>query len=239
MRHQTISQLLFVLTICFTLSGFAQELPIKNLGAEQIKGVRHVMYPNYIGLPFLNDTWDPGKVEFADGETADSLYLRYSSYKDEIIYFNKINSTQIVIDKASLSGFSFTDRFDRLRVFRKQYFDNYLKADRYFEILSKGEIDLLAYRKVGLNITSPYKEANGILKNMSYDLEYQFFFYSPEKGYTSVKLNWLGLLAKFDKKAQKPIKKLLRKNHLRYINNEENFVQAWKLIEKEGFNVVF
>jgi hypothetical protein len=238
MRRQIQLCLLFILTISFTLSGFAQESPDKNLGAEQIKGVRFLMYQNYTGFPFLNDTWDPGKIEFADGEIADSLYLRYSSFKDELVYFNKINSTQIVIDKASLSGFSFTDKYGHLRIFRKQYFDNYLKADRFFEVLSSGETDLLAFRKISLNTVSPYKDASGILKNMEYTQEYQFYFYSPEKGYTSVKPNWLGVLAKFDKKVQKPIKKLLRKNRLR-ITNEENFVQAWKLIEKEGYKVMF
>lgn len=230
--------LMLFLVWSFTQIACAQKPTNPSWDAQKIKGIRLMPYPTYTGFPFLTNGWCPGKVEFTNGETSDSLFLRYSSFKDELIYYNKVVGAQISIDKASINGFTFTDSDGRTRVFRKQYFDDYLKGDRYFEILSSGETTLLAYRKVELNTTSPYRDVSGFLKNMAYEPSYRFYFYSPEKGYTLVRINHSGLLAKFDKKLQKPIKKLLRKNRIR-IDGEDSFIQAWQTIEKEGYKVVF
>lgn len=238
MSNRTLYILLFVLTYWFNLSVCAQEPLNRNWDAEKIKGTRHLPYQTYTGFPFMNDTWVPGKIEFASGEIADSLYLRYSSFKDEVLYYNKAISTQIVIDKSNLNGFSFNEEDGRTRVFRKQYYDGFMKGDRFFEVLSEGETDLLAYRRVSLVTSSIYKDESGFLKNMVYDNDYQFYFYSPEKGYTSVRMNMGALLSKFGKESQKPIKKLLRKNKIR-ISGEESFISAWKVVEKEGYKMVF
>jgi hypothetical protein len=76
------------------------------------------------------------------------------------------------------------------------------------------------------------------MKNMIYTPSYAYYFYDPEKGYTSVRMNKMALLSKFDKISQKAIKKLLRKNRIK-VNDEESFTYAWKTIEKEGYKVVF
>lgn len=234
-----ISNILMLFLVCnFTQIVCAQEPTNPNWDARKIKGVRQLPYPSYTGLTFLTDTWRPGKIEFTTGEIADSLFMRYSSFKDELVYYNKAISAQITIDKASLNGFEFTDGDGRTRTFRRQYFDNFMKGDRFFEVLSSGETALLAYRKVNLNTTSAYHDERGILKNMVYDPDYQFYFYSPGKGYTSVRINQGSLLSKFDKASQKTIKKLLRKSKIR-IESEYTFIEAWKVIEKEGYKVVF
>ena len=235
-----ISRLLFLLflTSASCLSGYAQDIPNKNWSAEKIKGTRFYPYATYNGYPFLNDRWVPGKVEFADGEISDTLNIRYSSFKDDLVYYNKNNTTQIVIDKASLRGFSFTGNDGRQRVFRKQFYDGFWKGDRFFEVLSDKKIALLAYRKVNLNSTWAYRDGNGILKNMEYAPEYTFYFYSPDKGYSSVKISRASLLSKFDPTLQKSIKKLLRKKRIR-IDGEDSFIQAWEAIQNEGYQVIF
>jgi len=234
-----IIQILFLFLACsFTKTGCAQETMNIKWGHEKIKGTRQLPYAAYMGFPFLNNNWAPGKIEFADGEIADSLYLRYSSFKDELIYYNKHIPAQIVIDKESLKGFSFVDDAGKTRIFREQYYDGYMKGERYFEVLSDGETDLLVYRKVSLGTTLPYKDAKGILTDLAYTNDYQFYFYAPANGYTSVRPNWPSLIAKFEKTDQKPIKKLLRKNRIR-VSDEESFILAWKVIEKEGYKVAF
>jgi len=236
LRNTTI--LMLFLAWGFAPKAYAQQPLNPNWDARKIQGVRQLPYPSYEGFPFLTDTWRPGKIEFTTGEIADSLFVRYSSFKDELIYFNKTTGAQIDIDKASINGFSFTDSDDQIRVFRKQYFDNYAKNDRFFEVLSAGETSLLAYRKVSLNTTSAYQDKSGILKNMAYTQDHQFYFYSPEKGYTLVRINKGSLLSKFEKTSQNSIKKLLRKNKIK-IEGESSFILAWKTIEKEGYKVVF
>lgn len=229
--------MLLFLTFSFAQTVSAQETQDVKWDGEKIKGVRFLPYAAYQGFPYLNNSWQIGKIDFASGESVDGLNLRYSTFKDEIIYYNTTISAQIVIDKASLAGFSLQDGTGKTRIFRKQFFDGYMKGERYFEVLSSGDPNLLVYRKVSLQTTSAYKDQRGVLTNLEYANDYQFYFYSPEKGYTSVKPNWLSLVARFNKTDQKPIKKLLRKNKIR-ISNEETFVRAWKVIEKEGFKII-
>lgn len=226
------------LAVLLNLTVQAQQNPEKNWSAEKIKGTRYIPYSTYRGLPFLNDGWVIGKVVFADGEISDTLNIRYSSYADELVYYNRNNSTQIVIDKASLNGFSFFGKNGYERVFRKLFYSGFWKGFHYFEILSEGETELLCYRKVELLNTWAYKDESGKMKNMEYTPAYVYYFYSPEKGFTSVRMNLAGLLSKFDKTQQKPIKRMLRKKRIR-VEGEVSFIQAWNAIKGEGYKIAF
>jgi hypothetical protein len=225
-----------VLLLCPTVR--AQQYPEKNWSAEKIKGTRYIPYSTYRGLPFLNDGWVIGKVVFADGEISDTLNIRYSSYADELVYYNSTNSTQIVIDKASLNGFSFVEKNGYERVFKKLYFDGFWKGVHYFEILSDGETELLGYRKVELLNARVYKDESGKMKSMEYTPAYVYYFYSPEKGFSPVRMNLVSFLSKFDKTQQKPIKRMLRKKRIR-IEGEVSFIQAWNAIKGEGYQIAF
>jgi hypothetical protein len=238
MTNKILHSLMFLLVLSLASSIYAQEVPSRKWDTEKIKGVRQLPYSYYNGFPYLTDTWVMGKIELEDGVIIDSLHVRYSSYKDELVYYNKEAASQITIDKLSLKGFSFVGPDGSSHIFRKLYYDNFGKGYRYFEILSDGETKLLAFRKVSLDPSSPYMVEKGILKNMVYNTDYSYYFYSPQKGYTSVKMNKIALLSKFDKVSQKAIRKLLRKNRI-WINGEDNFIYAWKTIEKEGYKIVF
>ena len=214
MNTKTAHIILFLFTFTYANWTCAQGALNKNWDSEKIRGSRLIATPAYSGLPFLFKGWLTGSIEFTSGEIADGLNLKYSSYKDELIYYNAANTAQIVIDKASLNGFTFTDNDNKTRVFRKQFYDGYMEGFRYFEVLSDSETKLLVYRKVSLNL-NPNSFDTGLSRNrMTYDPEYKYYFYCPGKGYASVKLNRSGLLAKFEKAAQKPIKKLLRTSRI-------------------------
>lgn len=238
MTTRILHILFFALIFSHTPIAEAQNSFNPNWEGQKIKGVRHVAYPTYTGFPFLTDSWAPGKIEFTDGETLDSLFLRYSAYKDELLYYNQEVSSQIVIDKASIKGFSFTGKDGNTRTFRKQYYDGFMKGERFFEVLSEGETDLLVYRKMSLTTTSPYKDESNILKNLAYTASYQFYFWSPEKGFSFVRPNRNAFLSAFEEAGQKPVNKLLRKNRIR-ISDEESLLLAWKIVEHAGFKVVF
>ena len=238
MTRQTKHIFMLFLVWSFAQIVCAQEPTNKNWDAQKIKGVRLVPYPSYNGSPFMTDTWCQGKIEFTTGEIADSLFIKYSSYKDELFYYNSEAASQINIDKASLKGFQFVDPNGRTRIFQKQHIDNFMKGYLFFEVLSDGPISLLAFRKSSLNTTSPYHDKSGILKNMEYVPDYHLYFYSADKGYTSVKTNRTSFLSKFEKVYQKPIKKILRKSRIK-IENEDSLIQGWKVIEKEGYQVLF
>ncbi len=214
----------------------AQENISNNWNTEKIRGTRLVPYPAANGDPYLTSKFLPGEIEFNDGVKIQDVGLRYSCYRDELIYFNKAISTQIVIDKVSLKSFSFIDENGAPRLFRKQYYDGFMSGFRFFEVLSDGGISLLVYRKVGLLLCDVYLDDSGKQKNMSYQKDYSYFFYSPKKGYTFVRISKSSLLSKFDKTDQILVKKILRKNRLT-ASDEISFVKAWNLIKENGIKI--
>jgi len=236
------NRILYIITffgLLATTSLQAQDEFTKKWTAEKIKGTRQIPYGAYSGAPFLNEKFANGEIEFLDGSKMDSLGLRYSSYRDEIIYYNTTIGAQIIIDKISLNGFSFTDETGRKRVFRRQYYDGFLPGNRYFEVLSDGEISLLVYRKVVLQTCPPYNDNTGNLKNMSYQQAFNYYLYNSKKGYELIRINKSSLLSKFDKLTQKSVKRILRKNKVMMVNDEQSFVIAWNLLKENGITINF
>lgn len=235
------NRILYIITffgLMASTSLTAQNELLQKWNPGKIKGTRQIPYPAYSGSPFMNDKFIMGEIEFSDGTKIDSLGLRYSSYRDEIIYYNAAISAQIIIDKISLKGFSFTDESGTKRVFRHQYYNGFFPGERYFEVLSVGEISLLVYRKVVLQVCPPYNDNAGNLKNMSYQPAYNYYLYNEKKGYELIRLNRNSLLSNFDKLTQKSVKKILRKNKV-LVTDESSFVIAWNLLKENGITVNF
>jgi hypothetical protein len=210
----------------------AQDAVPQNWNFEKIKGTRHVPYTPASGRPFLNEKFLSGEIELSDSFKIQDLKLRYSCYRDELIYYNPEITAQIVIDKASLRGFSLIDGQGTKRIFRLQYYGGYSPGFHFFEVLTDGEIKLLAYREVTLEVCAPYIDMTGKLNNMNYRETYSYYLYHPGKGYELIRINKTSLLSKFSQDDQRQIKIILRKNGIR-IKNEAGFVKAWRLIDNQ------
>lgn len=223
-----------ILGLLTALSVTAQETLHKNGNAEKIKGTRFIPYPGYSGSPYLTDKFVVGEIEFLDGVKAGNLGLRYSSYQDELIYYNSVVSAQIIIDKISLKGFSFTDDKGEHRVFRRQYYNGLLHEERFFEVLSDGKVSLLVYRKVDLETCDTSYNKFGL----AFQPSFYYYIYSADKGYSPLKMNRSSLLSKFNKPNQKLVKKMLRKNKV-LIADEHSFVAAWNLIKDKEIEIIF
>lgn len=226
------SKLLFFLSIVgifFSAGVYAQQTNTTSQTSGKIRGARFIPYPNYAGKPYLYDKFLMGEIELTDGTRISNLGLSYSTYRDELIYYNSAISAQIVIDKISLNGFTIHELNGKSRHFCRQFCAEYMHDQCYFEILSKGEISLLAYRKVNLEQCNTYYSKSGL----AYEPAYSYFLYSTAKGYSPVNPTRNSLLSKFSKPNQKIVRKLLRKNGI-VIADESGFVEAWNLIrEKE------
>lgn len=216
----------------------AQETIPKDWNSEKIRGSRFIMYFSCNGNPFLTDKFVIGEIELTDGVKIGNLNLRYSTWQDELIYFNSALSAQIIIDKNSIKGFSFIDASGQKRSFRQQYFNGFLPGYRYFELLSECDISLLAFRKAGLHACAVYTDISGVVKNVEYQNDYTYYLYNPKKGYEQIRIGKNSLLSKFDKHAHKLIKRILRQNMVQIVD-EQSFVKAWNLICKNGVSVNF
>ena len=232
--------MLFVFILLNLLSATvlpAQEVLPKNWNSDKIMGVRFIPYATYQGNPFFNDSFFPGKIELTDGTIIGALQLKYSSYRDELIYYNSEISTQIVIDKMSLRGFSLTDEKGVEHRFKLQNFSHALPEYRFFELLSDGDISLWVQRKV-LLLTSPIYGEVGKEKNLSYQEAYNYYLYNKEKEYELIRISKGSLLSKCDPSNQKLARKILRKNKVN-IQDEKSFVKAWYLMKENGVNLNF
>ena len=227
-----ILYLLTFISLLFVTELRAQNGVPQNWNTEKIRGTRFIPYPIATGQPYLIDKYLSGEIELSDGSKFEDLTLRYSSYRDELIYFNPEISVQIVIDKAFLRGFSLINEQGTKRIFRLQYYGGFSPGLRFFEVLVDNEIKLLAFRKVILALCDPYNDLTGKLNNQNYQEAYNYYLYHPEKGYEPIRINKNSLLSKFSQSDQKQIKIVLRKNRIR-IAGEESFVKAWKLIAEK------
>jgi len=230
-------RILYIATLIGLFATFslnAQETQPNEKNAEKIRGSRFIPYPNYPGSSFLNSKFLLGEIEFTDGSKVSRVGINYGTYRDELIYYNTTISTQIVIDKSSLKGFSFTDKNGDKRIFRRQFFNGYFHDDCFFEVLSDGKISLLAYRKVSLEACDTYNSKSG----MAFTPAYSYYLYESGKGYIPVNCSRNSLLSKFSKPNIKLIKKTLRKNGV-FISDETSFVNAWNLIAELNVEPVF
>ncbi len=208
--------------------------PAAGWDSEKIRGTLFKSYGYYDGNPFFTKEWKLGSVQLSGGENIDSLNLKYSSYKDELIYYNTVAGAQVQIDKRAISSFWSPDDSGHECFFRKQYYDRYPHGDRFFQVLYDGNIDFVCSRKVDLISCSPYYGENGILKNQIYVLSPSFFFYSPEKGYCPVRPTKRSLLLQFSNDKKKEVRRLLRKQHEAVVD-EYSFATVWAVLDKAGF----
>lgn len=224
-----ILYLFTLISLVFVAAPRAQNGIPQNWNTEKIRGTRFIPYPPAMGQPYLIDKFLSGEIELSDGSKFEDLTLRYSSFRDELIYYNPEISAQIVIDKAFLRGFSLMNEQGVKRIFRLQYYGGFSPGLRFFEVLVDDEIKLLAYRKVILGLCDPYNDITGKLNNQNYQEAYSYYLHHPEKGYELIRINKNSLLSKFSQPDQKQIKIILRKNRIR-IAGEQSFVKAWKLL---------
>ncbi|MCE1200434.1 MAG: hypothetical protein LWW85_15820, partial [Marinilabiliales bacterium] len=80
---------------------------------------------------------------------------------------------------------------------------------------------------------TPYTDIMGRMNNMSYQETVYYYLYDPHKGYDQIRNNKSSFLSKFEKKDQKSVRRLLRKNGIRF-SGENDLVRAWELICTTG-----
>ena len=235
--ERKILYILIILNLLAVKTLIAQEELPKNWNSEKIKGARFIPYATYQGSAFLSEGFLSGSIEMSDGTSINGMQLRYSSYLDELIYYNTDISTQIIVDRVNLKGFSITDERGIKRTFRQQVYDGPMPGNRFFEILSEGDVSLLVHRKV-LLLTCPIYGEVGKEKNISYQEAYNYFLFNKEKGYKLIKISKNSFLSLFNSSNQKLVKKMLRKNNIS-IKDENSFIKAWNLLRENNLAINF
>lgn len=211
--------------------------------AERIVGKRFNNSYFFDGSQYVIEDWVKGTLFFENGEKQSDVNMRYNSFLDQLIYFNSRASAEILIDKNTITGFSY--EYNSKTYFYKKYnFDNLSKiyllplkeGTIYFEVIYDGFVDFLCFRKTEMLPCPTYISFSGSEKNQKFVHSYRFYFHHPEKGIFSTKIKRSALLSTYSKKDKKEIRKLLRDNNL-VISNEYEFGSALKVIESAGFKM--
>ena len=215
---------------------FAQ--PTKNWDQEKIMARRYVIHERFQGSPYLTDDWVHGEVTFSSGETQGDLPIKYDGYIDELISFNKLYSTMILIEKSTIKSFEFSFQ-GKDYYFERRYFNSLLKkGDRFFQVYHKGDVDLLCFREVKLSTTSLYWDTSGNMKNKEYKATPRFFLYKKGEGYHWTNLKKKSLIKYFSGKQRKQVNQLMRKNHVHFKSPEE-FANALSILEVNNIDLEF
>lgn len=213
-----------------------EELP-GAWNAPKIKGIRFLPDATYQGNPFLNDVFTAGEINLEDGTKITGVQLKYNNYRDELIYYNTEISTQIQVDKISVSSFALADEKGDKHFYRKQIVAGYMPGERYLEVLSVGDVALLVHRKV-LLLTCPVYGDAGKEKSMSYQEAFNYYLYNARHGFELIKPGKNSLLSKLNKSDQLLLRKILRKNDVT-ITDEKSFLKAWDLVKSNKMVVHF
>ncbi len=223
--------LLVVLLGFLTVSRVAAQEELPGVwNAPKIKGIRFLPDATYQGNPFLNDVFTAGEINLMDGTKIVDVQLKYNNYRDELIYYNADITTQILVDKISVSSFSLADERGDKHFYIKQTVTGYMPGERYLEVLSEGDVVLLVHRKV-LLLTCPVYGDPGKEKSMSYQEAFNYYLYNSRKGFELIKPGKNSLLSKLDNSDQQLLlRKILRKNDLK-ITDEVSFLKAWNLVK--------
>ncbi len=235
MKNITIHIILLVAAIFVFNTVIAQDNHDQSWYAEKIVGKRFSNDNFFRGSQYIINDWTKGTLLFENGEKVSGLDIRYNSFLDQLIYFNPIVSVEILIDKNTITGFTF-DYKSKNYTYKKIFFPNFPKGIRYFEVIYDGFVDVLCYRKTTLLTCPIYKSISGSEKNQEFSRSFRFYIYLPEKGFVATKMRRGALLSNYSNNDKKEIRKLLRKKNIT-ISNEYDFGSALKVIESAGFNM--
>jgi hypothetical protein len=235
---------LYILILCQLISfaGFGQfdENPWQKVSEKsnttnrKISGKKYIMKYIPQGSHFYHTDWLHGTLFLEDGEIIDSVAIRYNSYLDELVYFNKSLNSMLEIDKYLIDEFTVQSPVFGIQKFRKIDSENSSNDAKYFHVIYEGEITLLAHYITVEIKTSLFKDKNGYLRDTQLVLTETLYTYTPETGFKKFPPFWSSLL-KIYSENKKQVKKILRKNRLGKYNTN-NLKQALLLIENEGIS---
>lgn len=221
----------------FMLSAYSQEMHKQwidlttksNSLNYKLPGKRYYMRSSFMGSPFISDKWCLTDLILENGDRYDSLQIRLNSYLDEIIMYNERVGATVMLDKSAISEFNMRFADGHNEHFKKKYFDDYLKSDRYFSFLHDGKLKLLLWYKTVNEKTTIYADAMGIMHDTEYRLTKNYYVEFPDNKMVKTTLKRRSFLELFPEQ-KKQARQIIRKNKLRF-ETEEDLVKAVHLFE--------
>lgn len=238
MKNQILPVVLLMLISSLAFSSYGQ-VEAENWNTPKLIGKRYNAPIYYRGpLYFQTDSeWSNGTVYLSNGDSVANLFLKYNRLQDELIYYNQKNATSITLDKKQVSGFVLSVGMQRVH-FKKISHTRSSTRSGYYEVLYKGNTDVLARRGSELKICPSYMSNSGIKKDRQYVISDRYLIAGKENELLPIRLKRKSLLLKFGEDKKKDVSRIIRRNHLS-MKDEVSLIKAWKVLEAEGLKVVF
>lgn len=173
--------------------------------------------------------WVNGEIILTDGDKYENVKLRYHAKNDELIAYNEKKRSLFVVEKAQVGSFVMLVD-EKERKFVKRYPNGEDKKSKYFEDLYVGAQMFLGDTRVHEQKVSPYKDQQGIMRDIEYSFRSDYYRFSEKDGFHKMGINRRALLTAFPEH-KKAIKKLLRKYNI-FIDNEQAMVRAFSLLDE-------
>lgn len=197
----------------------------------KLPGKRYYLRTSFMGSPFINGKWCLTDIILENGDRYDSLQIRLNSYLDEIIVYNERVGATILLDKSAISEFHMRFADGHNEHFKKIYFDNYPKGDRYFSILHEGKLKVLLWYKTVEEKTTAYTDILGIMHDSEYRLTKNYYVVFPDNEMVKFSLKRRSFLDLFPEQ-KKQARRIIRKNDVSF-ETESEITRAVRLIENE------
>jgi hypothetical protein len=198
--------------LLFFISGVANAQYLQDL---QGKPIMAIAYTDVVGTPFLFDTWSKGTVELEDGAIYKDVFLKYSSFKDELFFKNPKDESLLTFLLPVKSFLLQTGTESQLYRNGFPEIDNYDKSAFYRVLFDKGLTLLVKNYKTMLE-NKPYNSAI-TEKSFKDNTSYYIFKANTMKKFKPSKKDFLEL---FPAKAFE-VEAFMKKEKIDFKNNDD------------------
>lgn len=198
----------------------------------KLTGTVYVLTPKSNSNYFLHNDWFDGSITFEDGDVFEDLKLRFQAFDNELVVYNNNLRNLFVVDKEKVKSFTVKTPAKNQK-FVKYFFDGYPKGNRYFEVLYDGQRKLLAYHEILAEKTRPYVDQFGIMKDIYFRLNTDYYMYSAETGFQRIRLRRASLLNNFPEN-KREIRRLLRRYNVD-VFEEKGMIRAFGILDESGY----
>ncbi|MBN1821665.1 MAG: hypothetical protein JXR31_00430 [Prolixibacteraceae bacterium] len=184
------------------------------------------------GSHFYHSDFVPAEITLEDGEVFENIMVRYNSYLDELVCFNRNLNSLFTIDKFIVREFEVKSPYFGVQRFIKLESENFRNNERYFHVLYNGTFILLAYYKTENKKTGLYVDKTGTMKDSELVLKETYYILDKD----SVLSRFLPKRKSFTElfpENKKQVKQILRKIKI-YKYNAADLVKAFSALEEAG-----
>lgn len=237
MRIKTKIGILFLVLIAFTgraqSTGFYWDNLKQSSNRLEGKLTGELYYLNVTEgkYHFYHNGWYNGTVVLTDGDVFKDLKLRYMAFGDKLITYNDANKALFIIDQEIVDSF-YVDSDQKKETFVRLNLDGSVRGNRYFEVLYSGNRSLLVYRSIQEKKTRPFKNEFGILSDIEYVDDNEYYLYSESAGFERLRAGRQSFYSLFPEH-KKEVKRILRKNRISF-KIEGSIIMSVTELDKAG-----